>query len=622
MSFEKLYESLSDRPIATVAEQVTGSVLSGKVTLLSSATGSGKTLYQSTHLADMSDGQIFVLVPNRFLAMNAAKTVAELSQCELGIDVGYAVGSQAGDVSCWNKSTKLVFVTNGYALASDLVNTATTFVLDEVHESSMDLSNIRALLYHRLMRGESIRILEMSATMDIKHQAAYWGAVAKTKVFQIDGKTFDCELRHRPAGTVEAEVMNLIEEGRRGILVFRPGVGEVQETARQIERLVRRSKFTVEILQIYGDMDYHERNEAVVPPAEGQVKVLVGTNVVESGANIPWLDCGVSCGKGKQNGVRPETGATFLELIDLPQWRLSQEEGRVKRFQPGIFILCSDKSFEEREQATSPEIKRLALTELVMRCAGLGLRTHELNFDYAPNPEQAREAELKLQRLGLVDSECRLTEAGSIVSGLPIGPETGAMLWHAKQLGCLGAMLPLAAVIEVGGLRRNPARSHGLDTTSDYLDALEAFRLMYFSKKRILLDRPEGRNISLKRSKAAADIMWDLERRLDCIANFDFDNLRSELSQVILAGSTDKLFRSSGLTKQFVPLKNREQKFAIGQGSVVSGRSDLSYVAGNLRVITPTDETKPPFTILEKVTMFNLEDLQKFSRTRPELNFA
>ena len=237
--------------------------------------------------------------------------------------------------------------------------------------------------------------------------------------------------------------------------------------------------------------------------------------------------------------------------------------------------------------------------------------------------KEDRAAPFRSERMASFAIICRLSLSKRLVSQLPIGPETGAMLWHAKQLGCLGAMLPLAAVIEVGGLRRNPARSHGLDTSSDYLDAALAFRLMYFARKRgVKRATPEGRNISLRRSLAAADLMHDLEQRLACAVNFEFDDLEHGLSQSVLAGSIDKLFRSSGLTKQFVSLKNREQKFAIGQGSVVAGRSDLSYVVGNLRVITPSDEAKRPFTILEKVTMFNLDDLKELARTRPELNFA
>lgn len=618
MYFDKLLTALADRPVAGIADEVTLSVMSGTVTILSCDTGSGKTLYQSAHLADHIEGQVFVLVPKRLLAMNAAQTVAELSGCAVGTAVGYAVGGQAGDRSYWSNDTKLVFITNGYALASGLINTATTFVLDEVHESSMDLSIIRALLYRRMKNGESIKVLEMSATINASRQAAYWSAVANSSFFEADGKTFDCELRHRPAGRIEEEVMGLIDEGRRGILVFRPGVSEVEETAAAIVKLAEAANISIEVAQIYGEMNYADRSKALAPPKPGSVKVLVGTNVVESGVNIPWFDAGVSCGTGKEKSVRLETGATFLELVQLPQWRLSQQEGRVKRFCAGIFVLCSPKSFTEREKETRPEIERLALTELVMHCAGLGLRTHELTFDYAPNPEKVLEAEVKLQRLGLIDTDCQLTEAGRHVFDLPVGPETGAMLWHAHQIGCLSSALPLAAVIEIGGLRKDNRFGHGLNSTSDHLDALLAFRKAISCHGRERRELLEAYNISFKRFEAASELLWDLERRLSLDADFDFNHLEAELRRVILAGSLERLF-SGAMRGQVASIKSRYLQYSIGQGSVVNGRILPALIAGDLRIITPRDTFKSPFTVLEKVTVFEDNDLSAVVSVRPEI---
>lgn len=619
MSFEKLFEKLAELPVARIADDVTLSVLSGVVTTLSSATGSGKTLYQSTHLATHSGEQVLVLVPRRFLATNAAETVAELAECEIGTAVGYAVGSQTGDRSCWNSETKLVFATNGYALASGLIQTATTIILDEVHETSLDLSIIRALLYRRMAQGESIKLLEMSATMDTRRQAAYWSNVTRTEIFEIEGKTFDCELRHRPASPVEDEVMNLIAEGRRGILVFRPGVGDVEHTAEEIAHLAEAAEISVEVAQIYGEMNWAERRQATAAPAEGIVKVLVGTNVIESGANISWLDAGVSCGNGKENSVRLETGATYLQVVELPRWRLSQQEGRVKRFRPGIFVLCSPVSFEERRQATRPEIERLALTELVMHCASFGYRTHELTFDYAPDPTKVLEAETKLQRLGLITEECTLTEAGESLAGLPVGPETGAMLWHARKLGCLNAMLPLAAVIEVGGLRMDGRSAHYLDRSSDLLDAVLAFREAFFSRSSARKRLFQEHNISFKRFEAAAELLRDLERRFETEAEFQFDHLGHQLAQCILAGSLDKLFIRDGYRGEMTSVKNRFTSYQIGRGSVISSSFGARLAAGDLRVITPKDDRKSPFTILEKVTSFEIDDLMELAETRPEI---
>jgi HrpA-like RNA helicase len=109
MTFEKLHEKLKDLPVATVAQGLVDSVQAGKVAVLTSETGSGKTLYANTLLADQTEGQVVVLVPRRFLATNAAETVAELAGVALGKEVGFAVGRQSGDESQFSDDTRLLF---------------------------------------------------------------------------------------------------------------------------------------------------------------------------------------------------------------------------------------------------------------------------------------------------------------------------------------------------------------------------------------------------------------------------------------------------------------------------------------------------------------------------------
>ncbi len=623
MSFEKLFETLATLPVAAVADDVVTSVLSDKVTILSSATGSGKTLFVSSLLAEvyqtMSKEPVIVVVPRRYLAQNAAETVCQIIGCDVGGLVGYAVGSQSGDKSFWNREqTKLLFVTSGYAIASGLIHRANLFVLDEVHETTMDLSIIRALLHRRLQKDEKVKVLEMSATFDPQRQSMYWQTVAETSVFEVEGKTFGCEQRYRPAGKVEEAVIELIREGRTGILVFRPGKGEVEETVEEITKLAAAAQLPVDVAQIHGDMDFSERS-ASTKIIDGKAKVLVGTNVIESGVNFPWVDGGVSCGTGKENNVRPVTGATFLELVDLPQWRLDQQEGRVKRFRPGIFVLCSPKPREEREKATKPEILRLALTELVLHCASFGLRTDELNFDYVPENDKVIEAEQKLQRLGLIDSDCQLTEAGEKISDLPVGPETGAMLWHAMKINCLPQAITLAAVIEVGGLRKDYRSGHYLSSESDWLDAVLAMREVVHAKGPQQREVREARNVSYKRYQAAYEMGRTLQDKLKCQASFDFASFLSQLRQCVFAGSLDKLYLGTLYADKVTSLAGGFRAYSIGRGSCCERVSSSWLVAGDLRVITPRNKMQAPFTVLEKVTIGTLDDVLAVAKVRPEI---
>lgn len=612
--FAKLFDTLANLPVNGIVVDVATKVLGGTVIIVASATGSGKTLLLPASLAVAGDHSIVVLVPRRFLAVNAAETVADLSDLTVGQEVGYAVGTQSGEESRRSADGKVLYCTYGYAIASNLILTAPVVVLDEVHEASLDMSICRALLHRRLAAGEQVRVLEMSATINAERQAAYWSQVAPAEVIAIDGRTFPCERLHRPAAKPVDAVQELLELGRMGILVFRPGRGEVEETAAAIRALVGEE---VEVAEIYGELDYAARKAAVAAPEHGKAKVLVGTNVVESGANIPWLDAGVTCGTAKEISVRPETGATFLKLIELPRWRLDQQEGRVKRFRDGIFVLCAQLSYEAREAETTPEIRRLPLTELVMHCASFGIRAEELRFDYAPETARIVEAETKLQRLGLIDTNCRLTKAGRWVANMPVGPETGAMLWHAKTIGMLGAALPLAAVIEVDGVRKDFREPHGLDGTSDWLDALKAFQLAYSEKenwKRKAL--MESNNISYKRFQAAMEMLHDLRRRFNGEASSTLMATDEQLRHCLVAGFITNLF-IGGFNMR--PLAgDRYSSYSVGNGSAASYLRG-GYALGQLRTIQPKNPRKGAFTVVEKVTDVSLDDILAVTMVRPSL---
>jgi HrpA-like RNA helicase len=684
--FERLYVALSQLPVADIADDVSKSVTEGFVVVVSSATGSGKTLYTTCKLADEAGEQVVVCVPRRYLAENAAEIICELSGLTLGEEVGYAVGKQSGEQSRMSARTRLLFVTYGYAISSGLVNRAKYIINDEVHEASMDMSIVRALLHRRLKNCEDVKLMEMSATIDPIKQAGYYNDQVPTKIYQIDGRTFPCEYLEVPVGggiilqdegeepdpeeaihdfaemkalesateaVVAQQVVNLIaDRGRKGVLVFRPGVGEVEATAEAIKQLAKRALrkqmkalrlkikkenneilqeeldalldkartesplSSVEIATIYGEMDYATRKAAVAPPQDGHVKVLVGTNVVESGVNISWLDGGVTCGTGKQMVVR-ESGALSLELVALSKWRVQQQEGRVKRFCPGIFVLCSDVPFDSRMEQTSPEIDRLPLTELVMHCASFGIRADELTFDYSPDGEKIKEAEKKLQALGLIDQAYCLTASGKWVTKLPVSSETGAMLWHAKRIGVLGAAVVLACVMEVGGVRKDYRFEHNYSHTGDWFDEMIAFDNAMEAKggaeRNALM---EERNISYKRFIAAKEFESDLVDRLegeDFSASWDDEGMESHLRQCLIAGYVNQLF--SFRTEMAYTVNNAG--YRIGNSSVVKF-VETPFLLGSLRKITPRNGNSP-FTILEKVTMISLDDVMAFAQFRPEL---
>ncbi len=549
-TFQPLRDTLKDLPVYGIIADVVKDVHSGAVTIVAARTGSGKSMMLPSALADAGDDQVVVLVPRRFLATDAACNVAELSGTTLGHEVGFALGQVNDDVSLHVPDTKLLFCTYGYALRSGLINRAFTVVLDEVHEGDEHISLARAVLHARKKREPELRILEMSATVNAARQASFWNDIATTHIHEARGSEHACDLIHESpmrAGnkdrSIEEVVISLLEgdgydrtyaapvlaagggddattqpdnefaamfeasesgakqHGSNGIAVFRGGVKEVENTVTELKKLLQAEGINkVEVVGIHSGTPSDERRAARRPPKEGWRKIIVGTNVIESGVNLRWVDAGVSDGVRKVPHHRADTGADALVPEDLPQAGIIQQMGRINRdpeatgFARGIFILHAKNNFEQRIKQNGPAIDRESMLAPAFHAASLGYDPTQLKWDISPEsraefgPRLTR-ARGDLQRLELIYSDWSLTDDGAFINRLPVSPETGAMLNEAHHLDTerlrqgkpaqvLRDMILIAAIVESRNLKLISKKSYGHDRerTSDLIDAMNAFR--------------------------------------------------------------------------------------------------------------------------------------------------
>ncbi len=529
--FDALFDTLKDLPVAPIAGEVVQSVMAGTITQLAAPTGSGKSMMVPAKLADAIykadkhntlnalQKQVVVLVPRRFLAVDAAMNVAKMSGKILGNEVGYAIGDMGGEKSLNCDNTKLLFVTYGYAISSGLINEAQNIVLDEVHEASEDISLARAILHKRKKanapKDKNLRLLEMSATIDAESQSRYWGDISgvETKNYKVDGSQLICDERYddpiKSKKSITDLALNLLQkENRKGIAIFRPGLREIQETVAELQKAIAAgiekdpTLSNVQVVQIYGGTPSDERKKARLAPETGKRKIIVGTNVIESGVNLLWVDSGISDGLGNIPYDRPVTGARALVQEPLAQWRIIQQRGRINRaptdeFPSGIFILHSSTPMLKRDEQASPELKRRSVRNVAFRAACLGHTPDALKFDTKISDDRWLEAKEELMRLGLIDERWRLKDDGNYVKGLPVSPESGAILCEARRIDIaaarsgnrnhrklLGEAIIMAALIEKGGMREKSKEGHGQDGDSnthggsDILDGLKAYRIL------------------------------------------------------------------------------------------------------------------------------------------------
>jgi HrpA-like RNA helicase len=630
-AFRKLYENetIQKLPVYNKAEGVVKSVLAGNVNILSASTGSGKTIITSAMLADASDDPVLVLVPRRFLAMNAAESIASLSGTKVGQDVGYAVGSRGSTSSTevdedgfqnnnvrYNENTRLVFATPDYAIASGMLEKAKVVVLDEVHEQGSSMTFAKMLLHNRKKAGEDIRVMEMSATMDVEAAKAYWEDVAPVNATETEGKAFKCEettVSPKQKHLAEVALDLILEKQRKGILIFCPGKGEIESTIRHISDLARDAGITnLEIAGIHGGMDEFERKEAFSKPKKGNVKILVGTNVMESGMNIPWADAGISDGFTKIKQFR-DSGAQALVLERLPQWRLTQQLGRTNRFQDSDFVLYSDTPRDQRPMRSIPEIQRIPLEPIVMRCYKYGLDPREQKFDAEIPIARLEKAMERVELLGLAKDGIP-TAAGQLMDRLGVSAESAALLWEAKQRGVMEDGILMAAIMENESLRDNWRSSHKQNTTSDVLDSMQAynaFRRDFNNREGTKSELFTTYNINPRIYDFVHKTVTDLRRRID---EKTLENSRpakeEELEYLLLAASPDRLYHDKkSLATDFV---YEEGKHSVLHKQVK--RED--FLVGGLREIQGKKET---FAIIEPASRISKDVLFTFIKDHPEI---
>lgn len=637
--YDALTQTYDHLPVSTIAKSVAEHFKNQLIPIVTSEVASGKTLLIPAWCAaalwdDPVDNVIYVLEPTRFLSNNAAETLRKVMGPGAENLVGCINSNRSDDESITHSDNRIIFTTVGYALASGILKTKSNFILDEAHETSIDLSLTKAYLHHRRAKGDLINIAELSATIDVANELEYWGDDAVH--FTTKGSAHPIEYLHRPAFSLEEAVSTLIEEyDRKGILVFVSGVEEIEEAITAIGARLTAKNLDFEIVGVHGNSPGDQRRLATRDRKKA-IKILVGTNVLESGVNLPWVDGGVSSGETKVMHVAGNLRKLARE--ELPRWRIQQQMGRVARFCPGVFILADRKPLEERPEMASPDIVRLPLTELVMHCTSFpDIHIHDLVFTPREQPKFGAidKAISDLTTYGLIkkhdDGRITLTDDGKMVAPLPLSFRAAAAFCEAARLGKVAEMLPLIAMLDIGDIRqlfRLPLQGANW-TTSDPVFQVKVLVQQLYAEGNSLgyherRDIAEFNNISLKKVQEYDLLLRDLEKKAQIRSHFSpylhsndlginraFDRLTK---QVIFRSMMLECYPYAGLMFGVrIPVTQQEGiPYTTAKLSNTThcetGFGDRPVMcAGTVRIVTP--KRGFPFAVLENITSFSKDDL-------------
>ena len=222
--------------------------------LLVAEPGAGKTtrvplalLNEAWCLGERGAGRLLLLEPRRVAARLAAGFMAE----SLGQRVGETVGYRMRGESRVGPNTRLEVVTQGVLtrmLQDDpLLEGVGGIVFDEFHERSLEADLGLALALDAQSVRDDLRLLVMSATLDVEALLGVLGEA--TPLLESQGRSFPVETRYRPlsfrsnsnsssrddaASQQAIAVVEALALSEGDALVFLPGVAEIRRLAREL----------------------------------------------------------------------------------------------------------------------------------------------------------------------------------------------------------------------------------------------------------------------------------------------------------------------------------------------------------------------------------------------------
>ncbi|KAI1389276.1 P-loop containing nucleoside triphosphate hydrolase protein [Hypoxylon trugodes] len=392
----------------------------------------------------------------------------------------------------------------------------THLVLDEVHERSIDSDFLLIVLKKLLVRRKDLKVILMSATVDAERFSNYLGRAPvlnvpgrtfpvqvkyledalevtgytpnqlnQEKMTDLDddppeGDIVDInsipnaarELKHYSART--RNTLSQLDEYQieydlivrlighiavdpayvnysKAILVFLPGIAEI----RNLNDFLLGEPFfqrNWEVYPLHSTIATEDQERAFLVPPEGVRKIVLATNIAETGITIPDVTCVIDTGKHRE--MRFDERRQLSRLIDtfISRANAKQRRGRAGRVQEGLCFHMFTKyrhDYLMSDQQT-PEMLRLSLQDLAIRvkiCKIGGIEETLGEALDAPSAKNIRRAIDALVDVRALTNTEELTPLGHQLARLPLDVFLGKLILQGTIFKCLDMAITVAAIL-------------------------------------------------------------------------------------------------------------------------------------------------------------------------------
>lgn len=445
-----------------------------RAVVLSASPGAGKTTRIPPALVDA--GPVILLQPRRVAARAVARRIAAERQWTLGREIGWQIRFEKR----FTRDTRVLVVTEGILTArlrqDPLLSDFATIILDEFHERSIHADLGLALARQAWLARDDLRIVVMSATLDVESVACFLG---NAPIVQVPGALHPLTVEYGEGESIVEAARSVLPRTTGQILCFLPGAREIERAGADLAGLA--SSSCTRIVPLHGSLDADAQDAAISTVDER--RIILATNIAETSLTVPGVAAVIDTGLVKVARYDADRGVDSLTLERITLDSADQRAGRAARLGPGLVRRLWDARDRLRPHREA-EIARVDLAAPVLDLLAWGADPTSFEWFETPAADRIQSAIRLLHRLGAIDADgsgARITALGRQLQRVPLHPRLARILIDgrgAPEAAAACAMLSGAPEI-AQELQRIASHALGGDVATHISD--EALRHALFT---------------------------------------------------------------------------------------------------------------------------------------------
>lgn len=468
-SYKKLALIWNKFPAYQHINKIIESISKNQVILITSGTGSGKTvIIPKVVLHSFNyEKKVAITLPKQIITKSAAEFSADTLDVQIGKEVGYQYKGAPKNAN--SSKTKLLYATDGTIVAKLLKDPQLTefnaVVIDEAHERKVQIDFLLYLLKQTCKSRSDFKLIIMSATVNEKIFIDYFadfkfihfdvGSATNYPIKSIFLKTSLDKNEYIEKGIEIIE--NILQTTQSGDILF--FVASVQETFDSCLNFNDNNDFCIEV---YAGMDQKKQelaqHESLYKESTKKTrKIVIATNVAESSLTISNIEFVIDSGYELFSYYNPKTMASVLEKKLITHAQATQRMGRAGRTREGTcYHLYTENDYNNKmDKFPQPSIQTSNIYGECLKLLNLeqigtisNLKQTLSEFIEPPTKEYIDSALSQLKKLKLIDSE-NITTLGKLIADLQMDPMEGLSIYYGYQLGCAKEIIAIVSMLNV-----------------------------------------------------------------------------------------------------------------------------------------------------------------------------